>query len=157
MRGLHLLRISVFVANWIIPARAGFTNRRYAPLGELRGSSPRVRGLPCTIGKLLVRRGIIPARAGFTLGAGCVPPPGLDHPRACGVYSIDALEAVARMGSSPRVRGLRTAILVIASVAGIIPARAGFTRREADHELQPGDHPRACGVYSVHSRIRDRL
>ena len=50
-------------------------------------------------------------------------------------------------GSSPRVRGLRPAVVPSQAVDGIIPARAGFTPPTGSNFRSSADHPRACGVY----------
>ena len=95
--------------------------------------------------------GIIPARAGFTRPAsGPQPTPG-DHPRACGVYVGYLAVGEDTWGSSPRVRGLRGNVMVIALRHGIIPARAGFTVITDAPERGGQDHPRACGVYLSNS------
>ena len=112
------------------------------------GSSPLARGLR--------RRGaphagalrIIPARAGFTSGRSWRSEATTDHPRSRGVYSRPRGSTLRRSGSSPLARGLPPDGLPLHSVtgssplargllygdcgviivAGIIPARAGFTR-----------------------------
>ena len=53
----------------------------------------------------------------------------------------------AAYGSSPLARGLLTALPQQVLAAGIIPARAGFTRPLFGNLLQPSDHPRSRGVY----------
>ena len=50
-------------------------------------------------------------------------------------------------GSSPLARGLRTAPVVPTTGAGIIPARAGFTRFIPCAHFGIQDHPRSRGVY----------
>ena len=131
----------------IIPARAGFTRRargqalrpqdhprsrgvyiRPLASGEKKfGSSPLARGLHTERRAHDLRPGIIPARAGFTTSTAkpLTPPP--DHPRSRGVYTgrIDVTRSVT--GSSPLARGLRAPVGGPDEVAGIIPARAGFT------------------------------
>ena len=152
---------------WIIPARAGFTRagvsrflgRRdhpracgvYARVAACwawaSGSSPRVRGLRQKPSSRSAYSGIIPARAGFTRyrfsGASQLP----DHPRACGVYDYGQPALSDDAGSSPRVRGLRRRPPGPDGGGGIIPARAGFTRRIPKNQPKTADHPRACGVY----------
>ena len=95
----------------------------------------------------MCRSGIIPARAGFTRyrfsGASQLP----DHPRACGVYDYGQPALSDDAGSSPRVRGLRRRPPGPDGGGGIIPARAGFTRRIPKNQPKTADHPRACGVY----------
>ena len=91
----------------IIPARAGFTDRRPV-VAEFLRDHPRSRGV---YGEEAADRapygGIIPARAGFT-------DPG-DRPDP------------VRPGSSPLARGLRLDSRPHGADDGIIPARAGFT------------------------------
>ena len=73
-------------------------------------------------------RGIIPARAGFTpvpITHGALP---TDHPRSRGVYGAAEEVELLRAGSSPLARGLLRAYTRRCVDAGIIPARAGFTR-----------------------------
>ena len=132
----------------IIPARAGFTRRfqDYGLVGQdhprsrgvyssccrqrtaPRGSSPLARGLLAAAVTLLVPLGIIPARAGFTerlaRPEGCRP----DHPRSRGVYTSTRANTVEPAGSSPLARGLLPQSHSLRRRAGIIPARAGFTR-----------------------------
>ena len=90
----------------IIPARAGFTAPRAAPLCRFQdhprsrgvytvfgsvaassgGSSPLARGLHRAPVRHAARRGIIPARAGFTCPATGRSSNPWDHPRSRGVY-----------------------------------------------------------------------
>ena len=50
-------------------------------------------------------------------------------------------------GSSPLARGLLNTARRYAPTIGIIPARAGFTRRRPVLAPLAGDHPRSRGVY----------
>ena len=131
----------------IIPARAGFT--RVAALHRHQlPDHPRSRGvyaLDAAVGHLDLW--IIPARAGFTLRRGRLTRPRPDHPRSRGVYAIGAEEMVNVPGSSPLARGLQNITAQLASNNGIIPARAGFTRRGAGRRRRSADHPRSRGVY----------
>ena len=52
-------------------------------------------------------------------------------------------------GSSPLARGLPCFFHVGGDRPGIIPARAGFTRRGARFVLTYRDHPRSRGVYWI--------
>ena len=110
----------------IIPAHAGFTNRRNASRRPVRdhprtrgvykavriipiivsGSSPHTRGLPQTQAVLEHGRRIIPAHAGFTWPAAATTQAPSDHPRTRGVYGPDRPPFRARPGSSPHTRGL---------------------------------------------------
>ena len=53
------------------------------------------------------------------------------------------------MGSSPLARGLLTPEHVTLTLAGIIPARAGFTGHGCRRERGARDHPRSRGVYGT--------
>ena len=133
----------------IIPARAGFTSTPIPPYpssqdhprsrgvypGRLaaevaaRGSSPLARGLrEETIG-VVVECGIIPARAGFTGPSRPWRRPRRDHPRSRGVYTGRTTSSSSRQGSSPLARGLQARGSEPRRCTGIIPARAGFTKR----------------------------
>ena len=71
-----------------------------------------------------------------------------DHPRSRGVYSSRALTGCHTRGSSPLARGLLKIAEHQRDVTGIIPARAGFTRRRLQCDVERWDHPRSRGVYS---------
>ena len=151
----------------IIPARAGFTPRSVrqpAPprdhprsrgvyrlcrrvRGRLRGSSPLARGLPPVAPLPTPARGIIPARAGFTRWASAPTSSATDHPRSRGVYVEAHVGERERQGSSPLARGLLVHVPPVAGGTGIIPARAGFTRRGGRLRGRRADHPRSRGVY----------
>ena len=111
------------------------------------GSSPLARGLLAEIrvGDSLL--GIIPARAGFTHADAIHAAPVLDHPRSRGVYRrVDGPEG-GPPGSSPLARGLRGDGGRVAGPAGIIPARAGFTRVTEPEALSAlGSSPLARGL-----------
>ena len=148
-RGLPVSSMPMRVVGRIIPARAGFTrtpstiavfprdhprSRGVYPslytrvLGDL-GSSPLARGLHVWREFVAATPGIIPARAGFTLSPlGPLTRPA-DHPRSRGVYADEGGGDYVFSGSSPLARGLRAAGLRRVRVRRIIPARAGFTRR----------------------------
>ena len=111
------------------------------------GSSPLARGLPGRDLGRVGRRRIIPARAGFTGRGRWTGRSVSDHPRSRGVYVIGSLNANDIKGSSPLARGLRHEGLLLMLAAGIIPARAGFTRNCRWTPLPSGDHPRSRGVY----------
>ena len=143
-----------------------------------RGSSPLARGLRDVVGEGVGVAGIIPARAGFTFRAmpdggtkGIIParagftwcPPwtGLavgDHPRSRGVYPITLAPVSGGLGSSPLARGLRTTAEDHLLAAGIIPARAGFTRHpRKTSPARPGSSPLARGLLDALIRRRRAL
>ena len=151
----------------IIPARAGFTTaatgtRRtrtdhprsrgvYAPFPACvhtrSGSSPLARGLPRPARTPRFAAGIIPARAGFTSTPPTQAGRSRDHPRSRGVYAKLHLNSLYGKGSSPLARGLRRQPNPELEVIRIIPARAGFTRRQRHPCHAAWDHPRSRGVY----------
>ena len=153
-RGLRAGQHADAQGRGIIPARAGFTQNDGLVSFQTRGSSPLARGLRSGTAAGEAGGGIIPARAGFTgagQGRGVRLP---DHPRSRGVYSLMVPSRSASFGSSPLARGLPLVDDVDTGLAGIIPARAGFTpsaRLRGDHRR---DHPRSRGVYRSTSSPR---
>ena len=167
-RGLPAGASAVYCQAWIIPARAGFTQPRasmssggpdhprsrgvykgeFYPCKPDVGSSPLARGLPA-VGGLddpIVR--IIPARAGFTGRQPVRRRPGWDHPRSRGVYLRVARCTGPALGSSPLARGLQSWYQRTVKVAGIIPARAGFTAgAHVIGRTQKGSSPLARGLH----------
>ena len=157
-RGLRGVRRARQRYRRIIPARAGFTRPGVGPRGHRAdhprsrgvyswrarharrssGSSPLARGLPVQAVSDRPRSGIIPARAGFTDDDGAPPSRPEDHPRSRGVYDHPPLGQQLGQGSSPLARGLRGWCLSPTRVAGIIPARAGFTLADP---WNPNDEP----------------
>ena len=167
-RGLQQQYRAYARSPWIIPARAGFTTTS-TPAGERGrdhprsrgvyrkaavssgrrlGSSPLARGLHPRPGPDTPVRGIIPARAGFTARGLLLQARGWDHPRSRGVYDGEQSGSLAVGGSSPLARGLRVGLGLGVARGGIIPARAGFTRRSHHRMVGGGDHPRSRGVYA---------
>ena len=151
----------------IIPARAGFTiSAACAPLADtdhprsrgvydpngntdtfIYGSSPLARGLRPLPSRVISVTRIIPARAGFTDGSGQLYLRTRDHPRSRGVYPPSPWDGSLRCGSSPLARGLPRGCRARPRLAGIIPARAGFTGSENHSQVNDRDHPRSRGVY----------
>ena len=113
-----------------------------------QGSSPLARGLPVLRLGGPGRARIIPARAGFTHPTHKTEGNLEDHPRSRGVYQTAIALGRHGAGSSPLARGLLTDCDGQWALAGIIPARAGFTHRVYLHRARPPDHPRSRGVYS---------
>ena len=170
-RGLPTRSCAGAEADGIIPARAGFTPTGSAVSPRLRdhprsrgvycrasrmggsgrGSSPLARGLLQVVGLRLGDCGIIPARAGFTRLRLRNVPSAADHPRSRGVYRLKRLTFSLPPGSSPLARGLHCFSELLLRVAGIIPARAGFTMSATGPPAAPWDHPRSRGVYVFRS------
>ena len=133
----------------IIPARAGFTQST-ATSTPMTRDHPRSRGVyPWGPGGVDEEAGIIPARAGFTNPSARRRRPEADHPRSRGVYRSSFLLFPSSCGSSPLARGLRREARRTTRVAGIIPARAGFTGPPPETGGASADHPRSRGVYEM--------
>ena len=131
----------------IIPARAGFTPTPRRLTTPSPGSSPLARGLLKVDRRCGSISGIIPARAGFTRPRPSRTGHCRDHPRSRGVYGFRRPGRTEMIGSSPLARGLRCDCLGVGVSAGIIPARAGFTRSTLPTLRPRPDHPRSRGVY----------
>ncbi len=121
------------------------------------GSSPLARGLQSHCRRLQTALRIIPARAGFTPLRWGWRLRRQDHPRSRGVYPRRRPGPTSPVGSSPLARGLLIAYWFVLGVSGIIPARAGFTRRRLGATTGRADHPRSRGVYHTVSRWHLRL
>ena len=111
------------------------------------GSSPLARGLRVRRPASGRQGGIIPARAGFTGIERALYGESADHPRSRGVYPPSTSPPSNGRGSSPLARGLQEDRARQGDDDGIIPARAGFTRRAAARSRPEPDHPRSRGVY----------
>ena len=89
------------------------------------GSSPRVRGAAGVGDALVSVLGIIPACAGSSQNGKSWLVRGRDHPRVCGEQSALSESVMAKVGSSPRVRGAGRVEGEVRHGEGIIPACAG--------------------------------
>ena len=184
-RGLHCHLEGDLRDARIIPARAGFTHHwslRYCPDWDhprsrgvyiissvwnfvSSGSSPLARGLRIQAARQVLVVRIIPARAGFTMTGAVTKSGNADHPRSRGVYWANTQRASNLMGSSPLARGLRRSGTSGRGARGIIPARAGFTRKPSRVEagrvgsspLARGLHLRILGIPTTSHPTRPRL
>ena len=131
------------------PRSRGVYPLRSTSATQVSGSSPLARGLlppRCDHDHLL---GIIPARAGFTTSRAMRRSRLTDHPRSRGVYDEATAHLDIVSGSSPLARGLPHVVRSVGIADGIIPARAGFTRRRPSPDPCSPDHPRSRGVYTT--------
>ena len=170
MRGVYLpLALLEPACRRIISACAGFTARVIATAGfrgdhprmrgvygarargnrRHEGSSPHARGLPDGGHGVGQADRIIPACAGFTPGRSRCCSRWGDHPRMRGVYGLPKFGGGVLGGSSPHARGLRSSRYRAFPSPRIIPACAGFTRRQGSCPPRWPDHPRMRGVYCV--------
>ena len=171
MRGTHSAILTDMSSGGIIPAYAGNTDdvafirkdagdhprvcgeHRIHRLhhGQVRGSSPRMRGThSMPIGCPESAR-IIPAYAGNTVRCLRYWWFAWDHPRVCGEHIQTLRDWRVILGSSPRMRGTPCDAFSEKLLAGIIPAYAGNTARGFWRPLPKRDHPRVCGE---HNRTR---
>ena len=147
MRGARTPSLVDMCSPRIIPADAGSTNpTAYTPYGvkdhprgcgehtTLRstlpgqpGSSPRMRGAQSKVRSAHIVMRIIPADAGSTEYGHLQCPQWQDHPRGCGEHFRLVFTPGPVAGSSPRMRGAQTLVIVIINAARIIPADAGST------------------------------
>ena len=74
------------------------------------------------------------------------------HPRSRGEHVPQTLEHYASSGSSPLARGTRGGLVPCLPAAGLIPARAGNTRRPRPMSAGGGAHPRSRGEHPVDVR-----
>ena len=146
-RGLRRWRRRSAWASRIIPARAGFTDRR-GPARVGSEDHPRSRGvyLPSSAASRATK-GSSPLARGLPLDATDPAPAPMDHPRSRGVYPSPSPSPRSPAGSSPLARGLPPTDRPTYVIRRIIPARAGFTHAALRGRAGPRDHPRSRGVY----------
>ena len=121
-------------------------------LNSSLGSSPRVRGKPCSLAPVTLEGGLIPACAGKTLRCWLVTVGCRAHPRVCGENAPTVSPAIKSPGSSPRVRGKRGCRVQKACVWGLIPACAGKTSAGLRAASATTAHPRVCGENTYKAR-----
>ena len=131
------------------PRACGEHDNFFCFLGELHGSSPRLRGTRQRVYCRADGGRFIPAPAGNTF-----PPPFLSrsisvHPRACGEHLNRIQNHGAILGSSPRLRGTHSRIGRQHVKRRFIPAPAGNTWVEPFYIPCISVHPRACGEHRV--------
>ena len=113
----------------LIPARAGLTRPRPPPRTRER-AHPRSRGAhPGWMVSAVVLPGSSPlARGSLAWRWRCGAGPWA-HPRSRGAHDADTSSAQIRLGSSPLARGSPVRRHAGPAPHGLIPARAGLTRR----------------------------
>ena len=165
MRGKHSQLEAVTVVLGLIPACAGKTCEHHSRTSQERahprvcgenmrtasasaekpGSSPRVRGKLRSTMFDTVATGLIPACAGKTQGASRLAATPWAHPRVCGENGTRCEDTERTQGSSPRVRGKRSASHAETVIPGLIPACAGKTNTIQFVDSGNAAHPRVCG------------
>ena len=111
------------------------------------GSSPLARGTHYIAVHFPYVAGLIPARAGNTPGFRKRPSTWRAHPRSRGEH-VEVEEIVKfNEGSSPLARETHPGLAAHPARGGLIPARAGNTRRPLEIILNIGAHPRSRGEH----------
>ena len=103
-------------------------------------------------GKQITQKGIIPTRVGTRKWAGHICEASRDHPHACGDKMRDILMLQKKEGSSPRVWGQVSYVLIFKWYVRIIPTRVGTRRFWSKQHPPELDHPHACGDKSFRKR-----
>ena len=112
-------------------------------------TTPRVRGLQPTDKGSHERIRYNPACAGTTVRTtlcGCTCP---IQPRVCGDYREVRRHSVVHLDTTPRVRGLPPAILLVLLHRRYNPACAGTTPPSAQQRIAVSIQPRVCGDYAL--------
>ena len=130
------------------PRMCGEHGRVVTVNGNVKGSSPHVRGAPAAVVVCHLVRGIIPACAGSTFLSKLSAVGLRDHPRMCGEHVKRLARGLRKRGSSPHVRGapFRHGLRLVPF--GIIPACAGSTGLLCVRLRPILDHPRMCGEHT---------
>ena len=141
---------SSFVTAWAHPRSRG------EHCGDTLSAPPPPGSSPLARGTLTVKvidgaaAGLIPARAGNTSAEPFAADWRWAHPRSRGEHRVQSLEKISDQGSSPLARGTRGNKARQEAAPGLIPARAGNTRRNrrawpngSAHPRSRGEHPRA--------------
>ncbi len=109
------------------------------------GASPRMRGTVPASAARHSRARCIPAHAGNGWSASRTLFPTSVHPRACGERVVGEVQARARHGASPRMRGTALHSRWSFYAVRCIPAHAGNGFGDAVKGFHVPVHPRACG------------
>ena len=166
-RGTHLSQVTAVQPAGLIPARAGNTHahepdqaidrahpRSRGEHGDydrrskwVVGSSPLARGTPQAKVNIKKPRGLIPARAGNTVNNAVNNALNAAHPRSRGEHRLMRCLHLMPRGSSPLARGTPIGIIWAGIRIGLIPARAGNTRRTLSESFHLWAHPRSRGEH----------
>ena len=112
------------------------------------GSSPQVRGTPCSSWTQDTSSRFIPAGAGNTSATVTTMALITVHPRRCGEHLPMMPPSISAYGSSPQVRGTRRRTRNSLPTNWFIPAGAGNTLNLAAGKATVAVHPRRCGEHS---------
>ena len=132
-------------AGKVYPRVCGGTVLAHLPGSDERGLSPRMRGNPKTGRCARCRLGSIPAYAGEPRPSNSWEPLYRVYPRVCGGTWLGASAAMYQGGLSPRMRGNRRQLLMVATWIRSIPAYAGEPSQNDILRRNRQVYPRVCG------------
>ena len=75
------------------------------------------------------------------------------EPHACGEYTLPPYYALAYIGSSPRLWGIRCLRSHVRELPRFIPTRVGNTLKASCPKKRTTVHPHACGEYHVSAHV----
>ena len=134
---------------WAHPRPCGEHPRLAIDPNRGAGSSPPVRGAQGAHAGTGGGAGLIPARAGSTQKSDRWRKLYRAHPRPCGEHDKAYNLWRSETGSSPPVRGALHRTIRVTPPLGLIPARAGSTRKPVAAFQLGGAHPRPCGEHTL--------
>ncbi len=123
------------------------------PDGIQPGSSPRIRGTLYTFYSPLVYLRFIPVHTGNTITTCHWVWLVTVHPRAYGEHPFILFMIITTIGSSPCIRGTRTAKEIKATVRRFIPVHTGNTPSIPANVSAISVHPRAYGEHRIFVNI----
>ena len=129
------------------PRSRGEHRRRKVAAASSSGSSPLARGTRIPRRRLVRRQGLIPARAGNTAQFARKGTTRGAHPRSRGEHPSAGGRVLQVKGSSPLARGTPGSTAGGQPAGGLIPARAGNTRRIPHSISRSRAHPRSRGEH----------
>ena len=91
--------------------------------------------------------GLIPTYAGNTSHAEGGDEAFRAHPHVCGEHVVPEIVNTVQKGSSPRMRGTPTNVLIDPEEEGLIPTYAGNTCRLCGSQYPSRAHPHVCGEH----------
>ena len=129
----------------VYPRVCGGTVPDMPPVQQGEGLSPRVRGNQTARGLASRPERSIPACAGEPPSAACPSRSRRVYPRVCGGTARHRKTLLMWGGLSPRVRGNRVVLRLLAWRGGSIPACAGEPGPRSSYITRRGVYPRVCG------------
>ena len=111
------------------------------------GSSPRMRGTCYTTQREESTSRFIPAYAGNIGLIRLENKTRTVHPRVCGEHNHGKRQRSAGYGSSPRMRGTFSDVIIRMETERFIPAYAGNMAIEKTISMYSSVHPRVCGEH----------